>query len=868
MASPERGLVGRRDELDLLSRWLGRGELPVVVVGPGGIGKTTLARAAAGEQGVARDWLVDLSLARSLDDVVSALAGDRVHARSSVFEQVVARLTRAQPPLVVLDCADHVCAELADVLGRLAEAAPGVRYLITSRTEIPLRSARVLRLDPLPCPAELAGPAEIAASAAVELFVERTRLRLPDFEIEAGNAARIAELVRRVDGLPLAIELVASKMHALSLQEILGQLEEGSLSWRARDVPARHQSLRHTVEWSWHGLPEPLQRAAAALSVHRGPFDVAAARALLEGVSGEPLAALDELCACSLLLSEPGDEGAVAYRYLDFIATFVREHLDQLDIGARARENHALHYAELARRLVRRQPVPGHDRRRSRARANAAANCAAAIEWVSARGAAEDHAWLALASSQAQLELGQFERARQVLELTAARAGELPAELVARLHAAREMVCLFTGAPLSPAPAPSSAAPASALFASALECLLTGDLEAGRRHVAAALAALAREDDTPTAALTHVIAIVIDAASGRPDAGDGHFESALAALRRHDVLEVEILAWMVHGVAHMLASRVPQAQAALSRAAQVAEVVDAAHLSATVDICRGWIAASRGEVAAALEHLGGARRIADATGATRGRGWCHYFAAVALLRDQRHSEALVELEQAHDTFARDRALYFLSLIECRRTIALAQLGRAEAAAEAHEAAQRYAARVTGTPLDLVVALDGLHVAIAGGADRAELRGRYDDLLAAVRERGLERYEPIVESTVHLEPLLSRGRDALVLSDDYSEVRIGERRIDLQRQASARRMLRALAEAGRSLTVLELFAAGWPDDDIPTSAAIRRVYSGIHSLRKQGLEPFLRHTGDGYALVAQVELGARATEPRRTGSTAR
>jgi ATP/maltotriose-dependent transcriptional regulator MalT len=320
-------------------------------------------------------------------------------------------------------------------------------------------------------------------------------------------------------------------------------------------------------------------------------------------------------------------------------------------------------------------------------------------------------------------------------------------------------------------------------------------------------------------------------------------------MRSHQVPELEILAWMALGVVHLLACRLPQAQAALGRAEKIGQRLGADHFSATVDICRGWMAGSQGQVAAALDHLASARAVAEATGATRGLGWCHYFAATALLRDQRHSDALIELEQSRRVFAAERANYFLTLIECRRTIALARLGRLEDAALAHRAAGELAAGLTGVPLDLVVALDRLHLDIA--VEHPDLAERHRELLRAVEERGLGRYEPITESLEHLEPWLAR--EDLIVRDDFAEIRIGDRRIDLERQASARRMLRALIESGRSLTVVELFAAGWPDDHIPVPAATRRVYSGIHSLRKQGLEPFLRHTGDGYALVARIRF---------------
>jgi hypothetical protein len=110
----------------------------------------------------------------------------------------------------------------------------------------------------------------VAVSPAVEMLVDRARRRWPAFAVEAGNAAWVAELVRRLDGVPLAIELVADKLSTLPVQEILPQLDNGSLRWQARDLPARHQSLGEAVGWSWHALPEPLRRPAARRSPHPG----------------------------------------------------------------------------------------------------------------------------------------------------------------------------------------------------------------------------------------------------------------------------------------------------------------------------------------------------------------------------------------------------------------------------------------------------------------------------------------------------------------------------------------------------------------------------------------------------------------------
>ncbi|MFI9320739.1 ATP-binding protein [Kitasatospora aureofaciens] len=330
------GFVGRQRELAELAGLLARARL-VTVTGPGGVGKSRLAlRAAARAAGAFPDgtWLVDV-----------APVQDPLLLGHAVLEAL--RLTdgTARPPLdvlgehlagrrllLVLDGCEHLveaCAELSDALLR---ALPGLRVLATSRAALRASGEHLLTLAPLsvgplpvgPLPAQRVGPGPLPD--AVRLFADRARAVVPSFEVTEANAEAVGLLCRRLDGIPLAVELAAGRLRALSVEQITARLDDRFrlLTGGSRTALPRHQTLRTTIGWS-HELCTVQERLLwARLSVFAGGFDLEAAEYVCagEGIEAEEvLDLLDELVAKSVVLREESDVG-IGFRLLDTLREY------------------------------------------------------------------------------------------------------------------------------------------------------------------------------------------------------------------------------------------------------------------------------------------------------------------------------------------------------------------------------------------------------------------------------------------------------------------------------------------------------------------------------------------------------------------
>jgi predicted ATPase len=312
--------VGREPELAELAGLVEWHRL-VTVTGPGGVGKTSLAVEEARRladrfpDGV---WLVELAgladPALLAEVVVAALGlGEEAPGAGGPPPAPVDRLAgfvADKALLVVLDNCEHLVAACAGLIRRLLEAGPAVRVLATSREVLGVPGEAVWPLPPLavPDPAGLdldapADPdAELAPEAlgrfdAVRLFCERAATANPGFVLDASNAAAVAEITARLDGLPLAIELAAARVRALPPAELAARLEDRFrlLTAGGRTVAARHQTLRATIDWSWELLEGPDRRLWRRLSVFSGGFTLPAAEAVCGGDGLDPAGVLEGL---------------------------------------------------------------------------------------------------------------------------------------------------------------------------------------------------------------------------------------------------------------------------------------------------------------------------------------------------------------------------------------------------------------------------------------------------------------------------------------------------------------------------------------------------------------------------------------------
>jgi predicted ATPase/class 3 adenylate cyclase len=343
--------VGRERDLADVARLLGDTRL-LTVTGPGGVGKTRLAVRAAADHLDLRDvHFVDLSGVRDASAVaptIVASLGVR-EAGPDPVEGLVHWLSNREL-LLVLDNFEQVV-DAAEVVDRLLRAAPGLRVLVTSRRPLRLSGEQEYQVGPLPLPEpEVADLGALTASPAVRLFAARAAAVLPHFALTDDNMSVVAEIARRVDGLPLAIELAASRVKLMEPRELVHRMGRRLplLTGGARDLPERQRTLRAAIEWG-HDLLEPEERRLfERLSVFRG-WRLSAAEAVCGvGLGIDVLDGLDSLVDCSLVRHEPALGGGVRFSMLETIHEFAVERLDASGHAADLRRRHAEFVRSLA----------------------------------------------------------------------------------------------------------------------------------------------------------------------------------------------------------------------------------------------------------------------------------------------------------------------------------------------------------------------------------------------------------------------------------------------------------------------------------------------------------------------------------------
>jgi predicted ATPase/class 3 adenylate cyclase len=348
--------IGRDMELARLARALGEARV-VTLTGVGGVGKTRLAlRAAAEELPRYREgaWLVELQAVRDPEAVAGAVAAvfsvtDRAGLNT---QETLVEFLRSKQLLLVLDNCEHLLDPAADMVEVLERACPGVVVLATSREGLAIEGERVVPVPALSAPAVNSDLAAVGESDAVRLFVERAGWVDPDFELTETNARAVAQLCRRLDGLPLAIELAAARIGAMTPAELAGRLDRrfDTLAGGRRRAVQRHQTLRAAIDWSYQLLGEPEQRLLARLSVFAGGCTEEAAEAVcgtdpLSG--GEVFELLAGLVAKSLVVAQR-QASATRYRLLETIREYGEDRLAEYGDTDWLRRRHAEYYSQLA----------------------------------------------------------------------------------------------------------------------------------------------------------------------------------------------------------------------------------------------------------------------------------------------------------------------------------------------------------------------------------------------------------------------------------------------------------------------------------------------------------------------------------------
>jgi predicted ATPase/DNA-binding SARP family transcriptional activator len=282
-AGPVVELIGRDDDVARVEALCDRHRL-VTLLGPGGIGKTQLARRAASDLGATRrTTVVELAAVRDEASVVAAIAthlGVQVQQGRSVLDSVLDLLSGRQDPFVlVLDNCEHVLDTAASFVERLLGACPMVSVLATSREPLGLPEETVYKVPALAVPGADDDPARCRATPAVALFLRRAAAANPDQDADDPTVLVVAELCRRLDGVPLALELAAARSRGLSPTEINERLDDrfSLLTGTSRVADERHRSLRTLVDWSYQLLDDVEQELFRRLCTFAGAFDLDAA---------------------------------------------------------------------------------------------------------------------------------------------------------------------------------------------------------------------------------------------------------------------------------------------------------------------------------------------------------------------------------------------------------------------------------------------------------------------------------------------------------------------------------------------------------------------------------------------------------------
>jgi predicted ATPase/transcriptional regulator with XRE-family HTH domain len=356
--APLTRLIGRETEVATLRALLRNDDVRLVTLtGPGGSGKTRLAIAVAvGIVDAFPDgvFFVDLSPLTDPALVVPTIAAV-LGVREIPGQPLIATLSTflaSKRRLLVLDNCERVLAAAADIVTLLA-ASPGLSVLATSREPLHVRGERVFPLLPLPLPAAEHVPVveDLAQIPAIALFVERATAVQPTFALTAENATAVAAICRRLDGLPLAIELAAARVNVLPPAALLARLERRLplLAGGGRDLPARQRTMRDAIAWSYDLLSSAEQALFRHLAVFAGGFTLVAAEAVAAPDRNLPV--LDGVVALveqSLVRQMPGIDDEPRYQMLETVREFGLEQLDASGVLDEARARHAEHYLRLS----------------------------------------------------------------------------------------------------------------------------------------------------------------------------------------------------------------------------------------------------------------------------------------------------------------------------------------------------------------------------------------------------------------------------------------------------------------------------------------------------------------------------------------
>lgn len=851
--------VGREDDLAALASVLGGCRL-ITLVGPPGIGKSRLARELAAQRGeavVAWDLREATDLREAMRGLADGLGIEGLTSAKGLPLAIERTLARAGPALLLADDADLVVGDLGAALEVLLRGAPDLRCIVTARRALDVATEHRFEVRPM------------TTDEGAELFAIRaaiaSRRRVDDV-----TPARVRELVERLDGLPLAIELCAGRSGVLDPAAMLSGLDDRFRLLRGRNADPRHRSLRDALLAAHADLDRAEQRTLAECSVFRGGF--CADDAARVTTAGDAL--LDHLALLAergWLQPHDGDgSGPRRLRLLESARELVDAEIATPDDSDAARARHAAAFAEQAARAAAAVREDGSGEALAWL-ARESANVAAARAWLAAR---DDEAGASvLLAMDARYAQGGRPEAHRALVLVAPELAGLTGPTRVRARIARAEALGFDGRLTEAA----------------------DDLEAAERDAAA----LAQDDPTQRELAVEARLARAELALHRLRTDEA--EAALAVrddgaqTPRHEATRLRLLA----ALAAQRGDH-PRAIACSDEAAEVARrvghpLLEAAALEQRVRVRMDGHELDGAQTAAdALAvHLSGlglprpTARLLETFGLLallRGRGdegAAHFTAALeafTTLGDWRVETCRTGLAAAHIVAGKPAEACAVIEAASVSAVPIARAERAMVSAVARArlgdvvgARRAIADARAATPPRLAHALDMtealVDLAEADGA-RASDPERAAELTASARARGRIEGTPWPDSSWLVARELDRalasdvasatGADEVLVAESGEWFAAGGARVSLAKQPVLARLLAALARVGPSgrLGVAELFAAGWPSQRARHESVSNRVWVAVARLRAKGLAEALRHDTRGYYLTASIVAHAR------------
>jgi predicted ATPase len=603
-------LFGREQAIDEVAGLVERpGVRLVTLTGPGGVGKTRLAvaggerlrdRFGGGTVFVPLEAVTDPGMVLA---VIGRAAGANLARTGSPLE-ALAELFGDDRWLLILDNMEQVL-RVAHDLGELLARCPGLTILATSRTALGLRAEREYPVLPLPAGPVTASAEEVAAWPAVALFVDRARAVRPDFALTEGNAAAVAEICRRLEGLPLAIELAAVRTRLLDPAALLDRLAASldALGTGAVDLPERQRTLRATVQWSVDQLEEAERSLLEVAAVFADGWTVEAAAQVAGLEEVRALELLEALARHSLVYADTADLGPRS-RMLETVREFVAERLAARPDVAEVQRRHAAYYRALAERADRPLRGAGQNEWLERLQAEAG-NLAAAVRWYLAHDRTPlPHLfrvlWLFWTRRDRERE------ARPWVEQLLPAADTLDPQARAELAWVAAVLAVDTGDDTAALAARGRLAPllagiqdpflhAVSQLAMAWSLPIAGDLDGARREVTASLEELRGQDEPVFTAIAAFGAGSLETAVGRHGDAFRHLREARDLAQRFggDWLTAGCQAQL--GILEVLRGRLDQARALVNQALDLSLAARSTPFMTVCLAAHAWLALAEGE---------------------------------------------------------------------------------------------------------------------------------------------------------------------------------------------------------------------------------------------------------------------------------